>query len=71
MNEFQRDFGRMEANVEILTKDMEQVKSDLADIKDAIVAKRAVSASDYTRLGIVATLSTIFSQYFNVTKLFS
>jgi CHAD domain-containing protein len=71
MNQFQRDFGKMEANVETLTKDMEQVKKDLADIKDAIVAKKAVSASDYTRLGIVAALTTVLSQFFNISKFFS
>lgn len=61
MNSLERDFGKAEANIEILTKDMKIVKEDLSVIKNALIAKEAVVKSDTARLGLVAVAASIIT----------
>lgn len=55
----ERDFGKVEANVEILKADMAEVKKDLSEIKRAVLDKNAIASSDKARLGVVAVLASI------------
>lgn len=71
MNQFQRDFGKMEANVETLTKDMEQVKLDLSEIKNSLVGQKAVKETDWKRLSVLGLVVTIFNQIINGYRFFS
>lgn len=61
MSNLERDFGKAEANIEILTKDMQVVKQDLTVIKNALLAKEAVVKSDTARLGVVAVGASILT----------
>lgn len=71
MTEFQREFGRVEAKVEIMQKDVEQIKEDLAEIKEQLVGRKAVSTSDWKRLGLVATLASLATHIFNWLRPFT
>ena len=64
----QRDLGRVQATQEIMQKDIEKIKDDLAEIKDSVTGKTAVSKSDYTRLGIVSVLASLATQLFTWWK---
>lgn len=65
MNELQRDFGRVEAKVEILTDDMKIIKADLATIKDMVSSSKAVKESDWKRLSLAALLASVVTHIFN------
>ncbi len=68
MQQLQRDVGRVEAKVEIMSDDLKTIKTDLAAIKLALSDQKAVSVSDYKRLGLVALLSSIATTIFGWVK---
>jgi len=70
MNELQRDFGRVEAKVEILTDDVKIIKADLAEIKKLLSNGTAIKENDWKRLSVVAVLASIATSVFNWVKPF-
>lgn len=66
----QRDFGRLEAKVEIITEDTKAIKSDLAEIKQSLAARNAVRSSDLKRLGLVGILASIATHFIAWAKPF-
>lgn len=68
--ELQRDFGRVEAHVEVIQKDVEQIKTDLAAIRTTLAGKRAIVENDKARLAGVAVLAAILSHAINWLKPF-
>lgn len=71
MNAIQRDLGRIEATQEIMKEDVKQIKTDLADIKDALAGQRAVKETDWKRLSILGLVVTIVNQIINGYRFFS
>lgn len=70
MNQLQRDLGRVEAKVEIMTDDLQSIKKDLGEIKGNLVSVKAVKDSDLKRLALVGTLAAIATQAINWFKPF-
>lgn len=70
MHQLQRDVGRVEAKVEIMSDDLKAIKTDITSIKNALNSREAVSASDYKRFGLVAVLASIVTSIFNWVKPF-
>lgn len=68
MNELQRDFGRVEAKVEILTEDVKVIKTDLAEIKKLLSNGAAIKENDWKRLSVTAILASIATHIFNWVK---
>lgn len=65
MDQLQRDMGRVEAKVQIMSEDVKSMKGDLEEIKNTLLTARAVVDSDWKRLSLVATLAAIGTQLFN------
>lgn len=70
MNALQRDFGRVETKVEVLTEDMKAVKKDLEEIKEILQTRKAVKESDWKRLSVIAVLASIATHIFNWVRPF-
>lgn len=71
MNAIQRDLGRIEATQEIMKEDVKQIKTDLADIKDALNGQKAVKENDWKRLSVLGLIVTIVNQIINGYRFFS
>lgn len=70
MQQLQRDVGRVEAKVEIMSDDLKAVKGELVEIRKILGGKEAVTASDYKRFGFVAVLASLVTSIFNWVKPF-
>lgn len=70
MQQLQRDVGRVEAKVEIMSEDLKTIKTDLEIIKRSLGDQKAVSLSDYKRLGLVAMLASLATTLINWFKPF-
>lgn len=68
--DIQRDLGRLEAKVEIMTDDLKSIKTDMEEIKKVLLTRSAVIDADWKRLSLVATLAAIGTQLFNWFKPF-
>ena len=62
MDTTQRDLGRVQATQEIMQKDLEKIKVDLAEIKESIVGTKAVKETDWKRLSLFGIVITIINQ---------
>lgn len=71
MNAIQRDLGRIEATQEIMKEDVKQIKTDLADIKNALSGQKAVKENDWKRLSVLGLIVTIVNQIINGYRFFS
>lgn len=71
MNAIQRDLGRIEATQEIMKEDVKQIKTDLADIKNALAGQKAVKEIDWKRLSVLGLVVTIVNQIINGYRFFS
>lgn len=69
MEALQRDMGRLEAKVEIMTDDLKSIKSDMDLVKKAVLQRSAIVDSDWKRLGLVATGAALITQFVNWSKL--
>lgn len=65
MDGLQRDVGRLEAKVEIMSEDVKSIKNDMEEIKKALITRSAIIDSDWKRLSLVATLAAIGTHLFN------
>lgn len=71
MNSIQRDLGRIEATQEIMKEDVKKIKTDLADIKNALAGQKAVKETDWKRLSAFGLIITIFNQVINGYRFFT
>lgn len=69
MPDIQRDMGRFEATQEIMKEDVKQIKRDIADIKEAIYGREAVSAWNWKLIGSISGISIIFTQLISYVKI--
>jgi hypothetical protein len=58
MQQLQRDLGRVEAKVEIMSDDIKTVKADLAEIKEALSGHKAVKAYNWKALSLVGLVAS-------------
>jgi hypothetical protein len=70
MEALQRDMGRLEAKVEIMTEDVKAIKDDMEQVKAAVLSRKTITESDWKRLSLVATLAALITQVINWTKPF-
>lgn len=65
MQQLQRDLGRVEAKVEIMTDDLKSIKNDIEDIKTSLTGTKAVKDFKWSTLLLVGTLSAVASHIIN------
>lgn len=70
MEALQRDMGRLEAKVEIMTEDVKSIKDYMEQVKAAVLSRKTITESDWKRLSLVATLAALITQVINWTKPF-
>lgn len=68
MQQLQRDVGRVEAKVEIITDDLRTIKADLSSIKESLGSRKAVLDSDWKRLSAVALFASMVTHIVNWAK---
>lgn len=69
-SQLQRDLGRVEAKVEIMSDDVKKIKDDLSTIKNQLISTGAVKESDWKRMSVVAVLASIATSVFNWVRPF-
>lgn len=68
INQIQRDLGRVEAKVEIMTSDLKTIKDDLDEIKGSLSTTKAVKEFRWSTLLFVGTAASIITQILNWVK---
>lgn len=70
MHQLQRDLGRVEGKMELMSTDLQKMKEDISEIKEFVIGQTSISKSDWRRLGVVGLLAALTSHLISWLKLY-